>query len=57
MKQIFLEIPKVYWSDIGGQHGVKQKLTEAVEWPLKVSDFEIHFQRLETKNTSIKIAP
>lgn len=28
----------MYWSDIGGQHGVKQKLTEAVEWPLKVRD-------------------
>lgn len=31
-----LEVPKVYWSDIGGQDDIKQKLKEAVEWPLKV---------------------
>ncbi|KAK7202459.1 P-loop containing nucleoside triphosphate hydrolase protein [Myxozyma melibiosi] len=34
MREIFLETPKVYWSDIGGQELVKQKLRETVEWPL-----------------------
>ncbi|OLL22329.1 ATPase family gene 2 protein [Neolecta irregularis DAH-3] len=34
MREIFLEPPKVRWSDIGGQENVKQKLREAVEWPL-----------------------
>ncbi|KAK9467690.1 P-loop containing nucleoside triphosphate hydrolase protein [Lipomyces arxii] len=34
MREIFLETPKVYWTDIGGQEDVKQKLKEAVEWPL-----------------------
>ncbi|KAK9386851.1 P-loop containing nucleoside triphosphate hydrolase protein [Lipomyces mesembrius] len=34
MREIFLETPKVYWADIGGQEEVKQKLKEAVEWPL-----------------------
>ncbi|KAI5800738.1 P-loop containing nucleoside triphosphate hydrolase protein [Pyronema domesticum] len=35
MREIFLETPKVRWSDIGGQHALKQSLREAVEWPLK----------------------
>lgn len=34
MREIFLEPPKVHWSDIGGQEEVKQRLREAVEWPL-----------------------
>ncbi|KAF8250853.1 AAA-domain-containing protein [Wilcoxina mikolae CBS 423.85] len=34
MREIFLEAPKVRWSDIGGQEEVKQRLREAVEWPL-----------------------
>jgi AAA family ATPase len=32
-----LEIPKVYWEDVGGQEDIKQKLKEAIEWPLKVN--------------------
>jgi len=32
-----IEVPKVYWSDIGGQSDIKQKLKEAIEWPLKVT--------------------
>ncbi len=36
MREVFLEAPKVRWSDIGGQHKVKQSLREAVEWPFKV---------------------
>ncbi|KAI8583737.1 hypothetical protein K450DRAFT_268321 [Umbelopsis ramanniana AG] len=35
MREIMLEVPKVYWSDIGGQADVKSKLKESVEWPLK----------------------
>ena len=34
MREIFLEAPNVRWSDIGGQEEVKQRLREAVEWPL-----------------------
>ncbi|ODQ68601.1 putative ATPase of the CDC48/PAS1/SEC18 family, partial [Nadsonia fulvescens var. elongata DSM 6958] len=34
MREIFLESPKIYWADIGGQEDVKQKLRETVEWPL-----------------------
>ncbi|PVV03654.1 hypothetical protein BB560_001856 [Smittium megazygosporum] len=35
MREIMLEIPKVYWDDIGGQDEIKSRLIEAVEWPLK----------------------
>lgn len=35
MREVQLEIPKVLWSDIGGQEEVKLKLKQAVEWPLK----------------------
>lgn len=34
MREIFLETPQVYWTDIGGQEEVKQKLKETIEWPL-----------------------
>ena len=36
MREIFLETPKVQWSDIGGSAEVKQALTEVIDWPLKV---------------------
>lgn len=35
MREVFVEVPNVRWDDIGGLHDIKQKLTEAVEWPLK----------------------
>ncbi|KAF3910361.1 hypothetical protein ABW20_dc0100367 [Dactylellina cionopaga] len=35
IKDIVLELPETRWSDIGGQQDVKEKLKEAVEWPLK----------------------
>ncbi|WAQ99684.1 AFG2H-like protein [Mya arenaria] len=35
MREVQLEVPKVLWSDIGGQDQVKLKLKQAVEWPLK----------------------
>lgn len=36
MREVILETPKVQWSDIGGQHEVKNSLKKAIEWPLKV---------------------
>ncbi|CAI5755972.1 unnamed protein product [Candida verbasci] len=38
MREIFLEMPKVYWSDIGGQNELKQKLIEVVQLPLEASE-------------------
>lgn len=35
LREIAVEVPKTYWSDIGGQDEVKKRLLEAVEWPLK----------------------
>ena len=35
LREIFVEIPKVSWDDIGGLDIVKQQIVETVEWPLK----------------------
>jgi transitional endoplasmic reticulum ATPase len=35
MREVLVETPDVNWSDIGGLEDVKDKLKEAVEWPLK----------------------
>ncbi|KAH9810460.1 ATPase family protein [Melampsora americana] len=37
MREVFIETPKVKWADVGGQHIVKQKLRECVEWPMRYS--------------------
>lgn len=34
MKEVLIESPNVKWTDIGGQHELKQQLKEAIEWPL-----------------------
>ena len=34
MRSLYLETPKVYWTDIGGQEDVKSRLRESIEWPL-----------------------
>ena len=34
-REIYVEVPNVRWSDIGGLDEAKQQLKEAVEWPLK----------------------
>jgi AAA family ATPase len=36
MREVFLETPRVRWSDIGGQHAIKRHLQKVVERPLKV---------------------
>jgi AAA family ATPase len=33
--QLAVEVPRVFWDDIGGQSEVKQRLKEVAEWPLK----------------------
>ena len=35
VREVFIEIPNVHWTDIGGLEEVIQKLEEVVEWPLK----------------------
>jgi transitional endoplasmic reticulum ATPase len=43
VREVFIEVPDVKWSDIGGLHEAKQELKEVVEWPLKKPD---SFRRL-----------
>lgn len=38
MREIFLEMPKVYWSDIGGQEDLKRKMKEMIQLPLEAAD-------------------
>ncbi|MCX8204894.1 MAG: CDC48 family AAA ATPase [Candidatus Nezhaarchaeota archaeon] len=35
MREVFVEVPTVRWSDVGGLEDVKQELKEAVELPIK----------------------
>ncbi|MEM1628391.1 MAG: CDC48 family AAA ATPase [Desulfurococcaceae archaeon] len=35
IREVFVEIPEVRWSDIGGLEDVKQELRESIEWPMK----------------------
>lgn len=35
IREVFVEIPKVSWGEVGDLEDVKQALIEAVEWPLK----------------------
>ncbi|MCC6022993.1 MAG: CDC48 family AAA ATPase [Desulfurococcaceae archaeon] len=43
LREIYIEVPEVRWSDIGGLDEVKQQLREVVEWPLKYPE---SFKRL-----------
>lgn len=46
MREVYIEVPSVHWTDIGGLESVKQELKEAVEWPLKTPEI---FERLGIK--------
>ena len=35
VREVFVEVPNVRWSDVGGLARLKQRLVEAVEWPLR----------------------
>ncbi|MFW9929033.1 MAG: CDC48 family AAA ATPase, partial [Candidatus Thorarchaeota archaeon] len=35
IREVFIETPDVKWTDIGGLEEIKQRLIEAIEWPLK----------------------
>src|SRR3989338_7123910 len=38
IREFFVEVPDVKWSDVGGLEDIKEELKEAIEWPLKYSD-------------------
>jgi len=35
IREVFVEVPDVRWEEVGGLSAVKERLKEAVEWPLK----------------------
>ena len=35
MREVLVQVPNVKWEDIGGLTGIKDELSEAVEWPLR----------------------
>jgi transitional endoplasmic reticulum ATPase len=38
MREVFVEVPDVRWEDVGGLAQAKQRLIEAVEWPLQYAE-------------------
>ena len=46
MREVYIEVTTVHWDDAGGLEDVKQRLKEAVEWPLKTPEI---FTRLGIK--------
>ncbi len=38
MREVLVQVPDTHWEDIGGLEDTKQKLKEAVEWPLKTPE-------------------
>jgi len=34
IREVFVEVPNVTWNDVGGLDEIKQRLREAVQWPL-----------------------
>lgn len=46
LRDLVIEVPKVYWNDIGGYENVKLQIRQAVEWPLKHPEA---FERLGIK--------
>ncbi len=46
LREVEIETPTVHWEEIGGLHDVKQKLIEAIQWPLEYPE---KFERLGIK--------
>lgn len=46
IREVFVEIPETTWDDVGGLGEVRQRLVEAVEWPLKYPEL---FQQAGTR--------
>lgn len=43
LREIYVEIPKVTWEEVGGLDEVKDRLKESVEWPLTKPELFEHF--------------
>ncbi len=43
MREVLIEIPNVFWEDVGGLDDVRQKLIEMIDWPIRRPDvFDKH---------------
>ena len=49
LREVFVEVPDVKWSDIGGLKEVKDQLRETVEWPLKYGKIYKHMKANQPK--------
>jgi len=49
MREVYLEIPDVKWTDIGGLDDVKLELQEAIEWPLRYPELYKELNHTLTK--------
>ncbi len=45
IREVFVEVPDVKWSDVGGLEDIKKRLMETVEWPLKYAEL---FKKADT---------
>ena len=43
LREIYVEVPKVTWGEVGGLEEVKERLKESVEWPLSFPERFEHF--------------
>jgi len=41
IREVFIEVPDVKWSDVGGLENIKKQLIETIEWPLKYPELFI----------------
>jgi transitional endoplasmic reticulum ATPase len=46
IREVFLEVPKVTWEEVGGLDEIKEALRETVEWPLKYASL---FRKVNTQ--------
>lgn len=49
IREVFVEVPEVGWSDVGGLEEVKRLLRETVEWPLRYGALFAHMHTAPPK--------
>lgn len=57
IREVFVEVPDVKWSDIGGLDNVKKSLVETVEWPLKYGALYAHSKTKPAKGILLSGPP
>jgi transitional endoplasmic reticulum ATPase len=57
IREVFVETPDVRWEDVGGLEDVKQRLREAVEWPMKYAELFRSFHLSPTKGLLLSGPP